>query len=205
MKRQTPVTRGVFLFTVLIAFALPCAAGPFGFEAGMTKEQVIAKVGQKAIRHVDGDVMFLSIAPTPHPDFSEYLLMFSPQNGLVKLVAYTDHIKTNKNGDQLMEKYQAVKAAVTAKYGKPQSFNNLVEGSIWTDPQDFTMSLVKSDRTIMSAWESGESAILPDHIKIIALEVQALNSETGQISLGYELEGFSAYVKQKKEKQNSVF
>jgi hypothetical protein len=69
--------------------ATPANSGPFGFEHGMTREQVVTLVGRDAVKHFKGDlddIVTLVTAPKPHPDFEEYMLMISPERGLVKIL-----------------------------------------------------------------------------------------------------------------------
>jgi len=53
-------------------------AGPFGFEPGMTKQQIIDKLGQDAIVESKGDTLSLSKALLPHSGFEQYIVIMIP-------------------------------------------------------------------------------------------------------------------------------
>src|SRR5438067_137324 len=89
-------------------------SGPFGFFFGMTKEQVIRLVGQSAVKEItdEGQTIRLTTAPRPHPAFDYYLVVISPDRGLLKIVAVGNTIQTNGYGDDLKSAYNEILDAV---------------------------------------------------------------------------------------------
>jgi hypothetical protein len=76
---------------------------PFGFRRGMTKAEVIAAVGAKAVVKDEGDTLILSTAPKPHPDFNAYSVVISPTTGVayVRVTHSRIHLsKRRTRGDQ---------------------------------------------------------------------------------------------------------
>ena len=187
---------------VLLLAAVSCWAGPFGFEYGMSRADIVKAVGKDAVLKEDGDVMMLSTAPKPHPDFSVYMVMVSPDKGLLKIVALTPMIATNVFGEALHAKYDGVQKSLTEVYGTGKSADLVREGSLWTDPQDFMMGLMKEDRVLETVWLFQQPK---NHIVGMVLEATARSTEEGRLTLSYEFEGFSDYMKAKKDKQNSVY
>ncbi|HET9182304.1 MAG TPA: hypothetical protein VFP59_09245 [Candidatus Angelobacter sp.] len=179
--------------------------GPFGFEPGMKKEAVIAELGPKSVDKNDGDVVIFNTAPKPHPDFDEYIVVFSPSSGLVKLNAVSRAIDTNESGDQVKAKFQEIKAALAGRYGKPADFDQLSPGSMWNLDKYWMMSLLKKDRKLKSFWIDKPFSHLPNGIKAIMLDAQAFRTDEAYLDLTYEFSGFSAYADSLKAKQNSVF
>lgn len=177
-------------------------ASAFGFKAGMTKEQIVAILGDKALTKVKDDTYTFSTAPTPHSDFEDYLCFISPEKGLLKVVALSKDIETNSFGETLKDKFDQIRTGVSKAYGEGKSFDFLQSGSIWNDPQDWMMGLLKKERNLMTYWKLNASQ---DHITFVALEAVALSQDKGYISLGYEFEGWEQYVDKKKEKQDKVF
>jgi hypothetical protein len=60
---------------------------------------------------------------------------------------------------------QAIKSAVDrvrddleVRYGQPQALDLLTPGSIWNDPQDWLMGLVKGERSYAFFWERPANA-----------------------------------------------
>jgi hypothetical protein len=177
-------------------------ASVFGFKAGMTKEQIVAILGGKAPTKVHDDAYTFSTAPSPHPEFESYICFISPEKGLLKVVALSKNIETNDFGEALKDKFEQIQAGVFKAYGQGKSYDYLKEGSIWNEPQDWMMGLLKDERTLETFWQLNPPQ---DHIAIIALKATALSREKGYVSLGYEFEGWEQYVDSKKEKQDNVY
>lgn len=210
MKAATPiemVVKGVmrlFALCGLVVMLAPAQGlgSAFGFKAGMTKDQIVAILGGKALIKVDGDIFVFSTAPTPHPEFEEYMCVISSERGLLKVLATTKSIETNDFGETLKGKFLEIQAGVSKAYGQGKSFDFLEEGSIWNDPRDWMMGLLKQERTLSTYWKPDASQ---DHITIVALKAVALSREKGYVSLGYEFEGWEQYVEKKKQKQDTVY
>jgi hypothetical protein len=180
--------------------------GPFGLHRGMTQEQVIQLVGKDAIRtdlkNSDPDALRLSRVPKSHPGFEFYSLLFSPKDGLLKIIAYGNTIDTNVFGETLHKSLLEIRDVISQTYGQPQFTNDYVKtGSIWTDPQDWMMGLLKHDRMLSAAW--GKS--LPNHIFGIVIEANALSQDTGYLTLFYEFDGWNEYVDARAKKAGTVF
>jgi len=173
-------------------------SGPFGFEAGMTKEQIIKIVGESAIKASDGDTLILTNAPNPHGDFESYALIISPENGLLKIVAMGKSINTNGFGNEVKSAFKDMRAALANIYGKPNhELNLLTNGSIWIGPDDWMAGLLRMERLLACSWLDMP---LPNRIHVLRLDAAAKSKEIGYLHQSYEFEGFEAYVKAKSEK-----
>jgi hypothetical protein len=171
-------------------------SGPFGFEAGMTREQIIQVVGLGAVKESDADTLILTAAPKAHPDFGYYALKVSPGSGLMKIIAMGKDIPTDAFGSEMKNAYTGLSDQLAAVYGKPNHrLDRLNNGSIWFGPDDWMMALLKGDRMLACSWMEMP---LPDKISFIRLEVVAKSKDTGFLSLTYEFEGFAEYMNQKK-------
>lgn len=170
-------------------------SGPFGFEAGMTKEQIIAIVGGGAIKESTGDTTIFNNAPKPDPNFESYALRISPENGLLKIVAMSKNIDTNGFGNELKSTYKDIRAALAKIYGRPvHEMDLLNNGSIWTGPEDWMTGLLKGDRIFGCNWID---IPLPNRITVIRIDATAKSKEIGYLYLTYEFEGYTAYMKTK--------
>ena len=187
---------------ILLLAAASCWAGPFGFEYGMSKADVIKLVGRKAVLKEDGDRLLLSTAPKPHPSFESYLLVISPDKGLLKIVAMTPAIQSNDFGDEIKSKYDEVQKGLTSVYGNGDAEDFLQEGSDWTDAKYWMEGLFHEERTLSTIWIFKP---VRDHIGAIQVKATAQSIEEGRILLTYEFEGFGDYLKAVKDKQNSVY
>jgi hypothetical protein len=215
LERNVVNTRCISFLSYCLFVGQAFAAGPFGFECGMTKEQVVKLVGQGAVKHINwelaqesgisnqNDMLMLSTAPKPHKDFGEYLLLFAPKLGLVKLVAIGKPVPTSRYGDDLKNFFLETRDAIADNYGTPETFDSLRFGSIWNEPQDWMTGLLKGERTLMSGWELKTTR--PNHITGIMLKATASSTEEGHLELIYEFEGFTEYERSQKAKATTVF
>jgi hypothetical protein len=168
----------------------------------MTQEQVIQIVGKAAVKEAKGDVLRLSAVPKPHRAFDEYSLVFSDNDGLLKIVAYGKDIRTNGFGEAVHDSFVEIRDAISKTYGEPHyNFDRLKEGSIWKDPQYWMIGLLKKERDLGSDWGTD----LPNRIHGIVLEARALSDEKGYLVLTYEFDGWDEYVDAKHKKADSVF
>jgi hypothetical protein len=105
LQRRGASVKGLSLFLSLgLLLVGQCfASGPFGFDKGMTRSQVIQLVGNDAVdaKNSDADTLVIKTAPKPHPAFENYMLVFSPKDGLVKLIAIGNTIESDSYGTQV--------------------------------------------------------------------------------------------------------
>jgi len=177
-------------------------SGPFGLRRGMTKEQVLQIVGKDAVKEIKGDVLRLFAVPKPHRAFDEYSLIFSPNDGLLKIVAYAKDIRTNGFGEAVHDSFIEIRDAISKTYGEPAfTLDHLKDGSLWTEPQYWMMGLLKKERDLASDWNTA----IPNRICAIVLDARALSTDKGYVVLTYEFEGWNEYVDAKNKKADSVF
>jgi len=171
-------------------------SGPFGFEAGMTKQQIIEIVGSDAIKESNGDTIIITNAPKADREFESYALRISPENGLLKIVAMGKNINTDGFGNELKSAFKTLKAALATIYGRPNHELDLLNnGSIWTGPDDWMAGLQKGERIFGCNWAG---IPLPNRISVIRIDVAAKSREAGCFYLTYEFEGYEAYAKARK-------
>jgi len=192
----------ILVTVILVVASFSAVAGPFGLSKGMTLEEV-----KKYGAFVSGDSPFTYTAKTlsnGHPDFEIYSIILTPQQGLCKIQAAGKDVKTSSFGSELKEKHNDLVKALSNKYGSPgNNFDFLRTGSIWKDPQDWMMALLKKERTLASYWSPPERTNLPDSVLSIQLEAAASSGSTGYIRLGYEFDNLDACIAVLKEKKNS--
>ena len=197
MKRMTCCT--ILIALVLLATFAVAQNGPFGFQYGMTKGQVSALIGAKNVKQSSNDlVVEVLTAPKPHPAFESYFLIFSDK-GLVKILASGKNI-TDNYGDDTKRQVNTIKEAISEKYGTANVIDYLRYGSIWKEPNEWTMGVYKKERTLMTYWNLRSAPV--NHITFISLDVAAVNSGTTYLQLTYEFEGFEEYIDKVKDKQN---
>jgi hypothetical protein len=174
------------------------AAEPFGFHKGMTRQQAVEAVGASNVEkcaNLNGvDRLCLRTAPKPHPAFDEYDLIFSPKEGLLKVQAIGPTISVNSYGDEAKEAFHDIAAQLSARYGPPNIADFLQAGSIWNEPKDWMMGLLKNERILASTWEWANDPHDAAGTNGITLDFDALDSGRGWLSLGYEFCGWTKFI-----------
>ncbi len=179
-------------------------SGPFGFEYGMTREEIIKLIGKQAVKETTGDTMDVTTAPKPHPVFESYVLTFSADKGLLAVSALGKDVPTNVFGEEVHSQFLELRAALSKIYGDPSLTADEVQaGSIWNDPQDWMMGLLKKERSVVSIWNLKSAPV--NHIAMIMVKAAALSQEKGYNSVKYEFEGFEAFTDAQKAKVDSNF
>lgn len=168
--------------------------GIFGFSRGMTKEQVINLIGRQAVVKDPSDgSLRLNSAPMPHPDFTTYILNFSPQEGLLRIVAITPPVETSRLGTELKSKLQEIERGISSsKYDEPhKTLDYLHTGSIWNQPQEWMMALLKHERTLGSDWQLSSPS--DNKVTRVLVGAVAFSVEKGCVVVVFEFDGWNTY------------
>ena len=196
------------MLTVLLPAA--CFAGPFGFDYGMTKDQVIAMVGSQNVIKNEGIFLRVAAAPKPDDNFEAYSLLISPEKGLLKIIATGKTWETSEFGTELRVHFGAMRDVLARKYGPPsKSYDFLQPDSHMDAPAAFTESLRLKQRVLACNWDvtaenrktAGAEA---DHLIGVILQAKALRRNAGWLELTYEFEGFSAFYEELNKKTEEV-
>ncbi len=168
------MTRSVLNLLIISALALHSfAAGPFGFEKGMKRADVIRLWGKNSLpARGRVDTVYLTTAPDPDPLFTSYVLVFSPKDGLVKVTAVGKVMDVDPEGAEMKQAYNHVLDKLMGIYGEPGEYMRLWAG--W------------------SFDELGDHPI--GHVIAICLGVTKLGKEKGgTISVQFDFEGYMEY------------
>lgn len=191
---------------LLVAFVLlACSAvfaGPFGIEMGWTYDQLVSN-GVKVIGdpYVDNNVASYEVVPVKtHPLFDFYLVRVDEKEGVYSIEAYGS-IPTSEYGTEAEEAYENMKKQLSKGYGKPEEVEYLKSGSIWDEPRDWMMGLVKKDRTCLSFWAFKDRE---DQLDIITLDLTAKYADTGRLELVYQSNKTGEILDRLKASQASV-
>jgi hypothetical protein len=148
---------------------------PFGFERGMTKEQVVARLGRGAVVEERDNALFLKTAPKPQQEAHEYLVFFSPTAGLLKVVAYSAEMETSVYGEQARKRFFEFRNAVVRNYGSATS--------------EYTL---KTDLAPSSCWQFNPAR---RGVVAICVKVQPVSDDQHRtkVMVAYEFTGWDAY------------
>ncbi len=189
---------GMFLAMAAGAQAQQSSASqpePFGFKQGMTKSQIIALVGEKAVAAIDGDVLVLTKAPNAKPGIDKYWVIVSDTTGLAKVQVTTKNVKTNSFGEALQGEFKGLQATLESQYGEVDTIDSLQPGSTWDDPRDWMAGLLHDERVLAAVWKLEGISILEQAV--------ALSSNEGYVRVVYEFPNFHAWKQDHEERKSS--
>ena len=184
--------------------------GPFGFQKGMTRQQVIQLVGSGAIKPRDSDsppeLMVLTTAPKPHSAYHDYALYFSPTMGLLKVAAQGDIMHSDDYGIEIQRAFEETVKGVSSRYGPPTStFNNCTGDDFYCKEQNWTYALYRKNRTLSSYWMPDEGYKQIGEVTTINVEAVPVSTNGAFISVAFEFSGWHEYVEARKAKANSAY
>ncbi len=167
---------GIFVFPAL------GQAAPFGLTQGMT----LKELGGKPDPLRDRMYRFETV-PKPHSAFESYVLQIGRQSGLCYIKGVGKNVETSVYGTDLQVAFQVMRDRLVSVYGVPDAERDeLLTGSIWREPNDWMMSLLKEERLRFSHWKLANRDDAKD-IQTIFLYATALSTDTGFISVEYYL------------------
>lgn len=179
---RIPQMKNLTLAAVLLSVSVAATAGPFGLDMGTPLAELNK---QMKLKPETPAVYSTPSVPKAHPEFDSYALVVTPTHGLCKIVAGSKAISTSVYGAELVRTFSDFESALATKYGNPKRYDFLRNGSIWKEPREWMMGLLKKERTLESYW-TNEDRELPDSVKAIQLQAHALSKEQAYVTLVYE-------------------
>lgn len=165
---------------------LPPAEGPFGLEAGLTQKNIEDMIGAKLKPLPDSVNLYTSDKlPKQNADFEMYGLLISPKAGLCQIRAVGKNIDTDSYGLALKSRFEDLSSSLSSLYGKAETTDLLLAGSIWKEPQDWMMGLNKKERFLSATWKGTKDTPLKNNIGAISIEARANSSAQGYVYLQY--------------------
>jgi hypothetical protein len=143
-------------------------AGPFGLD-----DETFQLDQFQCGDEVSGFYTCLSV-PKPHPDIETYIVQFVDGVGLCMIKGISKNIPDSIYGDGTRRKVDEIYDQLSSKYGKGDKLDFLRPGSIWNEPEDWTMGLLKDERTYAALWDLPSPV---DGVADIALAAKAVNRE----------------------------
>ena len=141
--------------------------------------------------------------PSNPKDVAQVRFCVTPEEGLLK-IAFVWIIETNVYGDSVQKKFNELHDILAKKYGKGEKLDYLKSDSIWNEPKDWMMGLLKEERVLV--WIQRDFADSNKwNLNTIGLQAKALRRDQGGLMLQYEFQGFSEYLKKKEAEEASQF
>jgi hypothetical protein len=171
------------LVTAIFLCVTNAEAGPFGLEMGMT----LKDLGGTPTELAKG-MHSMTTVPKPHPAFEAYVVKIGPKSGLCSIKAVGKSIETSVYGTQLRSAFNEMEAKLTQTYGKDKKIDILMPGSMWKEPNDFMMGMLKKDRMLAAEWEAQYGSNVTGNLRYVALMARALSADAGDIVLEYNFQ-----------------
>jgi hypothetical protein len=185
---------GKFLqFVGLFALAVSANAGPLGLNMGQTVAQT------KIVKALGSNNYSVSV-PNPLNSFENYLAKIGQKIGLCRLIAVGRTFENDAYGSNVSGEYGRLKELIFSKYGASKEFDFLQAGSIWNEPKDWSMAVMKDERSKSSFWDRSEGSNLPPDIEAINLKVLSANMNENYVVITYEFKNFE----QCKQEENNL-
>ncbi|MGO9087916.1 MAG: hypothetical protein ACLP6G_04375 [Terriglobales bacterium] len=198
------------LFIVLSCFtalAQDRPSGPFGFERGMTRTQILKIVGESVVdrKASRDDVLVLSTAPRPNPAFETYALFISPTQGLLKVVAFSATVQTGDTGRELQDAFAAINTAVSQKYGTAKLYDQCDgDDTECSQPGFWMMALKDKNRSLNAFWDL-RAQPAGNYVTMIEETSLFLSMHSGYVKIGFEFQGWEQYVDAVHAKQDAAY
>ena len=196
-RKQTWLALGLYIIAVSQLFA-----GPFGIEMGMSLEKLESMTGVAPKK--DGDIYFIT-PPKTHPQFDLYVVRASTKHGIYYIKAIGCDISTSSYGIELKQKFYNLEESIGKIYGKHSTYDYLLSGSIWTEPDDFMMGLIKKDRSLFAIWDTDSGSTLTPDLESIAISAYPLSTNKGYLAVEYSFANLEEAEKELQEEMDSVF
>lgn len=176
--------RSVWMALAIASVGTAAAAGPFGLEMGMpaSKLQVIGKS--------QAPNTFRIAPPSPDAEFTAYVVVASPKDGVCKVFAYGKIHENDADGATIRTVFNSVKADLAKQYGASGDFDFVDGTSPWIGRANYAMALRESHRTLASFWDPSEESTLPSDITAIKLEARAASASGTYVTVAYEFQNF---------------
>lgn len=182
-------------------FLVNVHAGPFGLDMGMPLDELrrhgVLTPGKLPnsfeTRHLKNG----------HPDMEAYQFLVSPKTGLCKIQAFTKDVTTSAYGSEIRSRFAEFRDSMARKYGSPKIYDFLKSKSIWNEPNDWMMGLLKRERVLSAFWDAQQSP-LPDNLAMISIEASASGSGKAYLALAYEFRNADQCIDEANERKNST-
>lgn len=116
------------------------AAGPFGIDIEGFNPSTYACVKS------EGSFFKCTGFPAQHPDIETYVVQFHHDIGLCFIKGISKTIHDSRYGENTRRAVDEIYAQLRPKYGTALQGDELRSGSIWDEPEDWMMGIIKSER-----------------------------------------------------------
>ena len=157
------------------------ADGAFGVEFGQAlPENAIPIPGHQGRYAVE--------APSPFPEFQVYAVTFHDSTGVCNIWAVGKTYEDDEWGIAVKSSYEKLITTLSKKYGSVRREEFLQPGALWDEPDEFSMSIDKNQRSHKAIWDIKTEE--PTRTSKIILNVSAEWTDT-KLAILYESSDYS--------------
>ncbi len=170
----------------LVATSLPAKAQEaFGIRMGQATSTL------KVLKHPTATIYEVA-PPRPNDEFDSYMVVATPASGVCKVAASGKDIPDDNYGLEVRSHFDRFEAILNSKYGRGKKFDFLHAGSIWDEPNDFSMALKKKERSLSKFWDREEGSTLPLGLRSVSLQAKSVVMGTNYLSIVYEFDNLDS-------------
>ncbi|MGO4743097.1 hypothetical protein [Serratia quinivorans] len=183
---------------------LPPGSGPLGLQIGLTKKNIEDMTGVELKKVPNSfNIYATGFVPKKNAYFENYGLVISPEVGLCQIRAISKDLNTDSHGLVLKSKVEEISESLTSIYGNRKINDVLLPGSIWKDPRDWMMGLLKEERFFGSEWKGTKAQPLKSDLQSIVIQAMAASGDTGRVYLKYNFKNIDACRKEEEKQKSS--
>ena len=125
--------------------------GPFGFDIGMTYDEVKEACGGTEPEYISGDCYYVKPKKS-HPALDKYIVWISDSVGLYYVKGISRDIISSEYGTEVKRSFNNLLIPLEKKYGKFTLTDTVKPDSYWKDDKHWMQTLSEDSRTYRADW-----------------------------------------------------
>lgn len=148
--------------------------GPFGFDIGMSYEDIKEACGGNEPEHIGDDRYYVKPKKT-HPQFEKYIVWISDSVGLYYIKANSPTINTSGYGTEIKSQFNELLRTLEKKYGNFKITDTVKSDYSWTEEKYWMRSLKDGARKYRADWTSKNNYKDYDGISWVSIGIDKIN------------------------------
>lgn len=156
----------------------PVGDGPFGIDMGQSPKSL-------DVKPLKAGWFTVVSPPKPHQFFPEVIVQATDSNGVCFVKGVSETVQTDRHGALAMSEAEKIKSQLDRKYGQADETAYLMPGTLWDEPEDWTMGLLKKERFQYWEWKQKNNSAAWKNLNSISLLINAASTDVVVISVEY--------------------
>lgn len=164
--------------------------GPFGFDIGMTYNEVKEACGGNEPEHIADDRYYVKPKKS-HPLFETYIVWISEEVGLYYIKGISRDIATSDYGTEAKGQFKKLLSPLEKKYGAFRLTDTVEDDYYWKDDKYWMQALNDGARTYIAGWSvNNENYKDFDGLYRIIIGINAATYSEAYIFIEYEFQNY---------------